>query len=126
MRDAIKYIYPDIQDSQFDLQDDGAGPYIKRWDYSQPAPTQAEIDAATPKAAIPRGVSLAQAQLALLQKGYLDQVESIISAQGRAAQIEWQCRQVVERSHPLVELVKTQLPLTEDDLDELFTIAETL
>lgn len=43
---AIKHIYPNISDSEFSLQDDGAGPYIKTWAYSQPQPTQAEIDAA--------------------------------------------------------------------------------
>lgn len=48
--DIIKYIYPDIQDWQFSLQDngDGQGPFIAYWDYPQPQPTQAEIDAARP------------------------------------------------------------------------------
>lgn len=47
----IKHIYPDIQDSEFALQDDGNGPYIKRWNYAQPQPTQAEMDAAAPTVA---------------------------------------------------------------------------
>lgn len=47
MRDAIRLIYPDILDSQFFLQDDGAGPYFKAWTYPQPQPSQAQIDAAT-------------------------------------------------------------------------------
>jgi hypothetical protein len=43
---AIKHIYPEIPDSDFSLQDDGAGPYIKTWSYSQPKPSQTEITAA--------------------------------------------------------------------------------
>lgn len=48
--DIIKYIYPDIQDWQFSVQDnsDGNGPFIASWYYDQPQPTQAEIDAALP------------------------------------------------------------------------------
>ncbi len=46
MRDQIKHIYPSINDDEFDVQDDGAGPVIKRWSYAQPQPTQAEIDSA--------------------------------------------------------------------------------
>lgn len=44
--EALKTIYPDIPDSAFSLQDDGAGPYIKQWDYNQPRPSQSAIDAA--------------------------------------------------------------------------------
>lgn len=47
LADQIKHIYPDIDfRSDCTLQDDGAGPYIKAWSYSQPQPTPAEIDAA--------------------------------------------------------------------------------
>lgn len=45
---AIKYIYPNIADSAFHLQDDGSGAYIHSWNYEQPMPTQAQIDSALP------------------------------------------------------------------------------
>jgi len=48
--EVIKYLYPNIQDSQFSLRDDsdGLGPYIHSWSYPQPAPTQQQIDEALP------------------------------------------------------------------------------
>ncbi len=46
MRETIKYLFPEIADSEFTLQDDGAGPYIKSWSYAQPRPTQQQLDAA--------------------------------------------------------------------------------
>lgn len=46
--DIIKYLFPDIQDWHFMLRDDGNGVYISYWDYPQPQPTQAEVDAARP------------------------------------------------------------------------------
>lgn len=48
--EIVKYIYPDIADWQFGIQDnnDGQGQFIAYWYYEQPQPTQAQIDAATP------------------------------------------------------------------------------
>jgi hypothetical protein len=51
MYEIIKYLFPDIQDWQFSLQDDGNGPYISYWIYPLPQPTQAEMDAAAPAVA---------------------------------------------------------------------------
>lgn len=79
-----------------------------------------------PDPAAPSRISMAQACLALYQSNLLDAVEALISAQGKAAQIEWQRRQTVERSHPLVQLAKTELPLTEQQLDDLFTLGASL
>lgn len=44
--EIIKHIYPEITDNQFSLQDDGDGPYIKSWYYSQPQPTSEQITSA--------------------------------------------------------------------------------
>lgn len=127
---AIKNIYPSILDSQFTLQDDGSGPYIKTWNYAQPKPTLAQIEAASleavGKTAVPSRISMAQACLALYQSDLLGDVEVLIAAQGKAAQIEWHRRQTVERSHPLVQLAKTELQLTEKQLDDLFTLGASL
>jgi hypothetical protein len=43
--ESIKHIYPAIQDSEFLLQDDGEGAYIKSWSFGQPQPTKAQIEA---------------------------------------------------------------------------------
>ena len=93
--------------------------------------TQAEADVLrTPPPQVPTKVQMAQARLALLQQGYLDQVNSILSGltgdAGKAAQIEWNYRQYVGRNNHLVQAIKTQLPLTEQQLDDLFTLASTL
>lgn len=37
-----------FRDDDFDLQDDGAGPYIKAWRRPEKQPTEAEIEAAAP------------------------------------------------------------------------------
>ena len=47
MYNAIKNIYPNIDDDDFALQDnaDGRGVFIARWSYTQPKPTLAQLDA---------------------------------------------------------------------------------
>lgn len=47
MHEAIKFLFPDILESQYSLQDDGNGPYIKSWDYDQPQPTIEQLATAT-------------------------------------------------------------------------------
>jgi hypothetical protein len=47
---SIKHIYPAIRDSQFSLQDDGEGAYIKAWEYSEPRPTASQLQAASGEA----------------------------------------------------------------------------
>lgn len=48
MYTGIKNLFPDIDDSQFELRDDsdGQGPYIASWSYHQPQPTKIQIEAA--------------------------------------------------------------------------------
>jgi hypothetical protein len=43
---AIKRIYPNITWADVWLQDDGNGPYIYKWEFDQPVPTDADIEAA--------------------------------------------------------------------------------
>ena len=130
MRDAIKYLFPNIADSEFTLQDDGDGPYIKEWLYSQPQPTPEQLAAAAIKAAIPTRVRMIQARLALIESGIMAPVQALIDAMpgidGEKARTEFQFREFVERSHPIVEYIKANLPLTEAQIDDLFTLAGTL
>lgn len=131
---AIRLIYPDIQPGQVMLQDDGEGPYIKEWYYPQPQPTQEQVISAineiSSKPPIPYRVSMKQARLALLQSGLLDDVEAALTAMtgdsGRAAKIEWEFSQFVERDNLLVQTLSQALSLTEQQTDELFILAATL
>lgn len=75
-------------------------------------------------------VSMRQARLALLQTGLLSQVQGAIDAlespAKEAAQIEWEYATGVERNSQLVQILSPALELTEQQLDDLFTLAATL
>ena len=70
---------------------------------------------------VPRLVTMRQARLALLQFNLLDQVDAAIT--DPAARIEWEYATTVERVSPLVQNLSTGLCLTEQQIDELFTLA---
>lgn len=110
-----------LSDSQYNEITSSAGVY---WRFAGGEFEKTPIP--VPDPAVPSRISMAQACLALLQTNLLDEVEAIVSAQGRVAQIEWQRRQTVDRSHPLVQLVKTELQWTEQQLDDLFTLGASL
>ena len=75
---------------------------------------------------VPQQVTMRQARLALLSAGLLDDVEMVIAAAGRAAQLEWEYAAVVERSNPAVAAVQQQEALTDAQIDDLFREAAVL
>lgn len=75
---------------------------------------------------VPQQVSMRQARLALLDVGLLDDVEAIITAAGRAAQIEWEYAATVDRNHPVIAIVQQQQGMTDSQIDALFTSAAAL
>lgn len=79
---------------------------------------------------IPQVVTMRQARLALLQSGYLDIVNTAIAnmtgVEGAAAKIEWEYAQTVDIKSPLVTTMTTMLSLTEDQLNSLFILANSL
>ena len=75
---------------------------------------------------VPQQVTMRQARLALLSAGLLDDVEMVIAAAGRAAQLEWEYAAVVERSNPAVAAVQQQESLTDAQIDDLFREAAKL
>lgn len=87
---------------------------------------QAGIVEFVPSPIVPTRVEMAQARLALLQQGLLDDVEAAMSSMPRDAQIEWEFRSHVVRTSPLVTALATQLQLDEAQLDALFTLAASL
>jgi len=83
-----------------------------------------------PPTPIPQVVTMRQARLALLQQGLLASVQPAIDAldepHSSTANIEWEYSQVVERNRAIVLMLAQVLELTDDDLDALFTLADTL
>ena len=75
---------------------------------------------------VPQQVTMRQARLALLSAGLLDDVEMVVAAAGRAAQLEWEYAAVVERSNPAVAAVQQQESLTDAQIDDLFREAAKL
>jgi len=84
----------------------------------------AEYVAPTP--AIPQVVSMRQARLALLEAGLLTQVSAAIQSAGEVAVIEWEYARELRRAHPLTQQLSDALGITEQQLDDLFTLASTL
>ena len=75
---------------------------------------------------VPQQVTMRQARLALLNAELLDDVEMVIAAAGRAAQLEWEYAAVAERSNPAVAIVQQQKSLTDAQIDDLFREAAKL
>lgn len=75
---------------------------------------------------VPQQVTMRQARLALLNAGLLDNVEVVIAAAGREAQLEWEYAAVVDRSNPVVAAVQQQEALTDAQIDDLFREAAKL
>ena len=75
---------------------------------------------------VPQQVTMRQARLTLLSAGLLDDVEMVIAAAGRAAQLEWEYAAVVDRSNPAIAAVQQQQGLTDAQIDALFREAAKL
>jgi len=74
----------------------------------------------------PEIVTMRQARLALLQTGRLAAVNAAVAAADEATKITWEYSQEVHRQHPFVATLAVALSLTDQDLDDLFTLAATL
>ena len=84
-----------------------------------------------PPVVIPQSVTMRQARLALLGIGLLDDVHAAIAAipdpvQRKAAEIEWEYAQTVDRNSPFTQQMAAGLNLTAEQLDALFTQAAGL
>jgi hypothetical protein len=73
----------------------------------------------------PTVVNMCQAQLALFDAGFLDDVEAAMQSDElpRTAKIYWQKSQVVRREDETVQLMQQLLSLSDTQLDELFILA---
>jgi hypothetical protein len=80
---------------------------------------------------VPQMVTMRQGRLALLGAGLLDQVDAALAAipdatQRRAAQIEWEYAQTIDRPSAWVANLSAALSLTDEQLDALFVAAAAL
>jgi len=83
-------------------------------------------NAAAAQAKLSQVVSMRQARLALLQAGLLTSVEEAVAAGDEAGKITWEYATEVRRDDPLVTKLSAALGLTEQQLDDLFTLAYSL
>ena len=79
----------------------------------------------------PTSVTMRQARLALLQAGLLDQVDAAIASlpdemQRKAAEIEWEYANTVNRDSAFVQQLAAGLGMTPEQMDELFVVAAGL
>jgi hypothetical protein len=44
---SLLHLFPDYQEGDWFLQDDGNGPYVREWNRPEPQPPQGQIDAVT-------------------------------------------------------------------------------
>lgn len=98
---------------------------IQRFEQIQrdyPMPPDAEPDARKPRTTL----TMRQARLYLQQEGMLEQVDALISTLDTAAQIEWQYAATVEIDWPIVQFVRNQLGLSDDQVQTMFNEAATL
>lgn len=79
-----------------------------------------------PPPVAPTVVSMRQARLALLQFDLLPTVDAAIAAGSQADQITWEYATEVNRADALVQNLAVGLGLTDQDLDNLFTLAASL
>ena len=75
---------------------------------------------------VPQQVTMRQARLELLKRALLDDVEAVITAAEREAQIQWEYASDVERSNPVIVIVQQQHGMTDAEIDDLFREAAKL
>lgn len=78
---------------------------------------------------VPQVVYMRQARLALLEKGLLTQVQSVIDNLQEPlkslAKIEWEYATEIRRDWPTLSQIVQHLSLTEEQIDDLFILAGT-
>jgi hypothetical protein len=102
-----------------------AGQVIRAGDGGRPEAVTPPAPASGPPP-VPASITARQARLALLQADLLDQVDAAVAAADRAARLEWEYATTIDRGSALVEGLAASVPLTDAQLDALFTAAAAL
>ena len=71
-------------------------------------------------------ITMRQARLYLHQKGMLEQLDALISTLDETSQIEWQYASTVGINNPIVQLLRAEFELTEEQVQEMFDEASKL
>jgi hypothetical protein len=83
-----------------------------------------------PETPAPSTITMRQARQALYQAGLLDQANAFIAAipgsDGDKARIAWEYAGDVERANPLVAQIAASLGLSDQQVDDLFTLGASL
>jgi hypothetical protein len=79
-----------------------------------------------PTKPVPNVVSMRQARLALFKSGMLSTIEQALSQSSEEDKITWEYATEVRREDTLVTNLALGLGLSEEQLDSLFMLAETL
>lgn len=79
---------------------------------------------------VPTVVYRRQGLRALYELGLTAQVEALINGlagpEGDRARIDWKEAAEIRRDHPLVAFAQASIPLTDEQVDQLFTLAASL
>ena len=87
--------------------------------------TLEEIEA-NRKAKVPQVVAIRQAKLALFEADLLDDIEAAMTQADRKTQIEWEYATEFRRDWPALIAMQPVLGLTDQQVDDLFTLAASL
>lgn len=134
MQTALQYLFPGIDlASDVVIEDDGSGPRIAAWNRSEPQPTDAEIEAATPAAiaaaarAAIKPVTRRQMLTALHRAGLLATIKGAVAASGDIElQIAFDESQEFQRDNPFLASMAQALGKTDAEVDAIFALAATL
>lgn len=75
---------------------------------------------------VPQSITPRQCRLELLNRGLLDQVETMIAEQDQATRITWEYAVSFERNNPLLLALANNIGLSEFEIDEFFIEASKL
>jgi hypothetical protein len=111
------------------FKEDGSQDHLITADMVPSTAEACEAANAPPPPPTPTVVDMAQARLALLEGDKLTLVNQAIAAmtgvEGDRARIEWEFRQTVRRDSELVQMLVAGFGWTQQEVDDLFTLAAT-
>ena len=93
-----------------------------------PAPTPTPEEIAAEAARVPESVTPYQMQIALFNVGRYQDVDDYVNGPEAplAAKIAWRTAKEYYRNSPFIDLAKTALDMSDEQIDDLFRLAKTV